>query len=151
VDLAPVRAGRRRDRILARGAADDKGQVHAHVMAAGAVMATRGSFPINVKYVFEGEEESSTEHLDHWLETARDKLAADVAIISDTGFFEGNRPAITLSLRGLMYAQIDVVGTCGRPPLRGLRRRRAEPGERPGGDHRRAQGPTDGSASRLLR
>ena len=99
------------DRILARGAADDKGQVHAHVMAAGAVLATRGSFPINVKYVFEGEEESSSVHLDRWLEAERDKLAADVAIISDTGFFEGNLPAITLSLRGLMYAQIDVVGT----------------------------------------
>ena len=99
------------DRILARGAADDKGQVHAHVMAAKAVMAAYGKFPINVKYVFEGEEESSSVHLDHWLETERGKLAADVAIISDTGFFEGNLPAITLSLRGLMYAQIDVVGT----------------------------------------
>ena len=99
------------DRILARGAADDKGQVHAHLMAAGALLAARGGFPINVKYVFEGEEESSSVHLDHWLETERDKLAADVAIISDTGFFEGNLPAITLSLRGLMYAQIDVVGT----------------------------------------
>ena len=80
-------------------------------MAAGAVLAARGSLPINVKYVFEGEEESSSVHLDHWLETERDRLTADVAIISDTGFFEGNRPAITLSLRGLMYAQIDVVGT----------------------------------------
>ena len=99
------------DRILARGAADDKGQVHAHVMAAGAVLAARGSLPINVKYVFEGEEESSSVHLDHWLEAERDRLSADVAIISDTGFFEGNLPAITLSLRGLMYAQIDVVGT----------------------------------------
>jgi acetylornithine deacetylase/succinyl-diaminopimelate desuccinylase-like protein len=99
------------DRILARGAADDKGQVHAHVMAAGAVLAARGSLPINVKYVFEGEEESSSVHLDQWLEAERDRLSADVAFISDTGFFEGNRPAITLSLRGLMYAQIDVVGT----------------------------------------
>jgi len=99
------------DRILARGAADDKGQVHAHVMAAGAILATHGRYPVNVKYVFEGEEESSSVHLDHWLENERDKLAADVAIISDTGFFEGNLPAITLSLRGLMYAQIDVVGT----------------------------------------
>ena len=80
-------------------------------MAAGALLAARGSFPINVKYVFEGEEESSSVHLDHWLEAERDRLAADVAIISDTGFFEGNLPAITLSLRGLMYAQIDVVGT----------------------------------------
>jgi acetylornithine deacetylase/succinyl-diaminopimelate desuccinylase-like protein len=99
------------ERMLARGAADDKGQVHAHVMAASAILATRGGLPVNVKYVFEGEEESSSEHLDAWLTTQRDRLAADVAVISDTGFFQGNLPAITLSLRGLMYAQIDVVGT----------------------------------------
>jgi acetylornithine deacetylase/succinyl-diaminopimelate desuccinylase-like protein len=98
-------------RMLARGAADDKGQVHAHAMAAGAILATRGAFPINVKYVFEGAEESGSEGLDAWLATNRDRLAADVAIISDTGFFEGNIPAITVSLRGLMYAQIDVVGS----------------------------------------
>ena len=99
------------DRMLARGAADDKGQVHAHVMAAGAVLATRGGLPVNVRYVFEGEEESSSIHLDAWLTSERDRLTADVAIISDTGFFEGNLPSITLSLRGIMYAQIDVVGT----------------------------------------
>ena len=99
------------DRILARGAADDKGQVHAHVMAAGAILATHGRYPVNVKYVFEGEEESSSAHLDAWLAASKERLSADVAIISDTGFFEGNLPAITLSLRGLMYAQIDVVGT----------------------------------------
>jgi acetylornithine deacetylase/succinyl-diaminopimelate desuccinylase-like protein len=99
------------DRILARGAGDDKGQVHAHVMAAGALLATRGRLPVNVKYVFEGEEESSSVHLDAWLTTERERLAADVAVISDTGFFDGNLPAITLSLRGMMYAQIDVVGT----------------------------------------
>jgi acetylornithine deacetylase/succinyl-diaminopimelate desuccinylase-like protein len=98
-------------RMLARGAADDKGQVHAHAMAAGAILATRGVFPINVKYVFEGAEESGSEGLDAWLAANRDRLAADVAIISDTGFFEGNIPAITVSLRGLMYAQIDVVGS----------------------------------------
>lgn len=99
------------DRILARGAADDKGQIHAHVMAAAAILATRGGYPVNVKYVFEGEEESGSTHLDDWLADNKERLSADVAIISDTGFFEGNLPAITLSLRGLMYAQIDVVGT----------------------------------------
>lgn len=98
-------------RILARGAADDKGQVHAHAMAAAAILATRGSFPVNVRYVFEGAEESASEGLDAWLTGNRDRLRADVAIISDTGFFEGNIPAITVSLRGLMYAQIDVVGS----------------------------------------
>jgi acetylornithine deacetylase/succinyl-diaminopimelate desuccinylase-like protein len=98
-------------RMLARGAADDKGQIHLHVMAAAAQLATRGGFPVNLKYIFEGEEESSSVHLDRWLETHRDRLSADVAIISDSGFFEGNRPAITIGLRGMMYAQIDVVGT----------------------------------------
>jgi acetylornithine deacetylase/succinyl-diaminopimelate desuccinylase-like protein len=99
------------DRMLARGAADDKGQIHAHVMAARAVLATRGALPVNVKYVFEGEEESTSLHLEPWLVANREKVAADVAIISDTGFFEGNIPAITLALRGIMYAQIDVTGT----------------------------------------
>jgi acetylornithine deacetylase/succinyl-diaminopimelate desuccinylase-like protein len=97
-------------RILARGAADDKGQVHMHLRAAEAILATRGSLPVNLRFVFEGEEESASEHLDRWLEANRRRLTADVAVISDTGFFEGNLPAITLSLRGLMYAQIDVTG-----------------------------------------
>jgi acetylornithine deacetylase/succinyl-diaminopimelate desuccinylase-like protein len=96
------------DRILARGAADDKGQIHAHVVAATALLATRGRFPLNVKYVFEGDEESSSEPLEGWLTANQHRLAADAAIISDTGFYEGNVPAITVGLRGLMYAQIDV-------------------------------------------
>jgi acetylornithine deacetylase/succinyl-diaminopimelate desuccinylase-like protein len=100
-------------RMLARGAADDKGQIHAHVMAAAASFAIRGGLPLNVRYVFEGEEESSSANLDRWLETNRERLAADAVIISDTGFFEGNVPSLTVSLRGLMYAQIDVVG----PPI----------------------------------
>ncbi|MGZ6373011.1 MAG: M20/M25/M40 family metallo-hydrolase, partial [Candidatus Limnocylindria bacterium] len=53
----------------------------------------------------------SSIHLDAWLEANRDRLAADVAIISDSGFFEGNIPAITVGLRGISYAQIDVVGS----------------------------------------
>jgi acetylornithine deacetylase/succinyl-diaminopimelate desuccinylase-like protein len=99
------------DRLFARGAADDKGHIHAHLMAAQALLATRGTLPVNVKYLFEGEEESGSVNLDRWLAANTAKLAADAVVISDTGFFEGNVPAITISLRGLMYAQIDVVGT----------------------------------------
>ena len=99
------------DRMLARGAADDKGQIHLHLMAAAAELAVRGGFPVNLKYIFEGEEESSSVHLERWLLANQDRLRADVAIISDSGFFEGNRPAITIGLRGMMYAQVDVVGT----------------------------------------
>ncbi len=99
------------DRMLARGAADDKGQIHAHLMAAAAILATRGAFPVNLRYLFEGEEESSSVNLERWLTANQERLAADVVVVSDTGFFEGNLPAITVGLRGMMYAQIDVVGT----------------------------------------
>src|SRR4051794_40052670 len=98
-------------RILARGAADDKSHVHMHLRATEALLATRGALPVNLRFLFEGEEESSSENLDRWLETNKERLKADVAVISDTGFFEGNLPAITLGLRGLMYAQIDVTGS----------------------------------------
>lgn len=98
-------------RIYARGAADDKSHVHLHLRAAEAILATRGGLPVNLRFVFEGEEESSSVHLDAWIAANRERLAADVVFISDSGFFEGNRPAITVGLRGLMYAQIDVTGT----------------------------------------
>jgi len=97
-------------RMLGRGAADDKGQVHAHVRAAEALLATRGRLPVNVRYLFEGEEESGSPNLEAWLLANLGRLAADVVVISDTGFYQGNRPAITLSVRGNMYAQIDVTG-----------------------------------------
>ena len=99
------------DRILGRGVADDKGQLHLHLRAIEALLATRGRLPVNLRIVFEGEEESSSVHLDRWLEANRGRLAADFALISDTGFFDGNIPSITVGLRGLMYAQIDVTGT----------------------------------------
>jgi acetylornithine deacetylase/succinyl-diaminopimelate desuccinylase-like protein len=99
------------DRLLGRGAADDKGQLHLHLRAVEALLATRGGLPVNLRFVFEGEEESSSANLDAWLVANRDRLAADFAVISDTWFFEGNLPAITVALRGMMYAQIDVTGT----------------------------------------
>ncbi|MBA3779584.1 MAG: dipeptidase [Chloroflexi bacterium] len=97
-------------RVYARGAADDKGQVHLHLAAAEAWLKKRGALPINLRFCFEGEEESGSVHLDRWLEANRARLQADVAVVSDSGFFEGNLPAITIGLRGLMYAQIDVTG-----------------------------------------
>ena len=74
-------------------------------------MQTRGALPVNLKVVIEGEEESSSIHLDAWLEANKDRLTADFAVISDTGFFEGNLPAITVGLRGIVYIQLDVTGS----------------------------------------
>jgi acetylornithine deacetylase/succinyl-diaminopimelate desuccinylase-like protein len=98
-------------RIYARGASDDKAQLHIHLWAARAWLETRGRLPINLRFVFEGEEESSTENLERWLPANRSRLESDLVVISDSGFFEGNLPAITVGLRGLMYAQIDVEGS----------------------------------------
>lgn len=97
-------------RVYARGAADDKGNLNIHLDAAEAWLTTRRGLPVNLRFVFEGEEESGSVHLDAWLEANRALLSGDVAVISDTGFFEGNRPAITIGLRGLMYCQVDVTG-----------------------------------------
>jgi acetylornithine deacetylase/succinyl-diaminopimelate desuccinylase-like protein len=99
------------DRILGRGVSDDKGQLHLHLRATEALLATRGGLPVNLRFVFEGEEESSSVNLDRWLAANRHRLGADFAVISDTGFFEGNLPSITIALRGMMYAQVDVTGT----------------------------------------
>jgi acetylornithine deacetylase/succinyl-diaminopimelate desuccinylase-like protein len=98
-------------RMLARGSSDDKSQIHMHLRAIEALLATDRKLPVNVKLIFEGEEESSSIHLDAWLEANRDRLQADFAVISDTSFFEGNLPSITVSLRGLTYFQLDVFGS----------------------------------------
>ena len=109
-DTAPFDPFVRDGRMIGRGAADDKGQLHMHLRAAEALFATRGRLPLNLRVVFEGEEESTSASMPAWLEANRDRLAADVVVISDTGFFEGNIPAMTESLRGILYTQIDVSG-----------------------------------------
>jgi acetylornithine deacetylase/succinyl-diaminopimelate desuccinylase-like protein len=98
-------------KVYARGAADDKGQVHLHLGAARAWLEAHGRLPVNVKYVFEGEEESGSTNFDPWLEANAGRLAGDLVVVSDTSFYEGNKPAITIGLRGLVYAQIDVYGS----------------------------------------
>jgi len=98
-------------KMLARGASDCKCHVSMHTRAIEALIATRRAIPVNLKIVFEGEEESSSVHLDAWLEANKARLKADFAVISDTGFFEGNIPAVTIGLRGLTYFQLNVTGS----------------------------------------
>ena len=98
-------------RVYARGAADDKSHVHLHLWAARAWLETRGRLPLNIKFVMEGEEESGSDSFEPWLLANKDRLGADLVVISDTGFYEGNHPALTVGLRGLVYTQIDVTGS----------------------------------------
>jgi acetylornithine deacetylase/succinyl-diaminopimelate desuccinylase-like protein len=109
-EAAPFEPIVRDGRILARGASDDKSNVMITLLAVEGVLATAGRLPVNLKIVFEGEEESSSVHLDAWLEANRERLAADAALVADSGFFEGNLPAITVGLRGISAAEIHVRG-----------------------------------------
>jgi acetylornithine deacetylase/succinyl-diaminopimelate desuccinylase-like protein len=109
-EAAPFDPIVRDGRVLARGASDDKSNIAVAVGAAEALLATRGTLPVNLKLVFEGEEESSSVHLDPWLTANAARLAADVALVADSGFFEGNLPAITVGLRGICAAEIHVRG-----------------------------------------
>ncbi|MBR0657241.1 dipeptidase [Plastoroseomonas arctica] len=95
-------------RIRARGAVDDKGQVMMWVEALRAWHTVAGWPPVAVTVLIEGEEEVGSDNLDAFVAANRELLRSDVAIISDTGMWDIDTPAITTRLRGLVYAQIDV-------------------------------------------
>ncbi len=97
-------------RIVARGAVDDKGQLMTFVEAFRAWIDETGSLPIKVTVMLEGEEESGSPSLNPFLEANRDELQADVCIVCDTGMWDINSPAITYTLRGLLYLQVTLRG-----------------------------------------
>jgi acetylornithine deacetylase/succinyl-diaminopimelate desuccinylase-like protein len=94
--------------ISARGAADDKGQVLTFVEACRAWKAVTGSLPINVTFLVEGAEEDGSKFLPEFVEANKDELKADVALVCDTGMWDQNTPAITSSLRGMVYEEIII-------------------------------------------
>lgn len=97
-------------RIWGRGTTDDKGQLLCHILAAEAWLKAVGSLPINLKMVFEGEEEVGSLHFGEVIDKARKDLQADLLIVSDSPMHSEGQPAITHSLRGLDYFQVDVTG-----------------------------------------
>ena len=97
-------------RIYARGSVDDKGQLFLHVKALEAHLAVRGTLPVNVIVLAEGEEEVGSEHLAPFIEQHAKRLACDAVVISDSSMFAPGQPSILSSLRGLAYMQIDVTG-----------------------------------------
>jgi acetylornithine deacetylase/succinyl-diaminopimelate desuccinylase-like protein len=102
--------GPRGKRIVARGAVDDKGQVMMFVEALRAWHEAGGGIPGRVTVLMEGEEEIGSAHLEPFLRAARDELHADLALISDTGMWDIDTPAITTRLRGLLYTQVTLKG-----------------------------------------
>ncbi|MEK4712299.1 dipeptidase [Sporosarcina sp. FSL K6-5500] len=109
-ETGPFEPEVRDNKLYARGASDDKGQVFMHVKAVEALMQKTGGLPVNVKFIIEGEEEIGSPSLEKYIEANKDKLAADVIVISDTGMQGPGQPAVCYGLRGLCGVQIDVQG-----------------------------------------
>jgi acetylornithine deacetylase/succinyl-diaminopimelate desuccinylase-like protein len=99
----------RNEKIYARGACDDKGQMYMHIKAFESLNKTN-TLPCNVKFMIEGEEEIGSKNLEIFVRANTDLLKADVILISDTGIINNNTPSITVGLRGLSYLEVEVVG-----------------------------------------
>jgi len=95
--------------IFARGACDDKGQMFMHVKAFETMMQTN-SLACNVKFMIEGEEEVGSANLGPWIEANKEKLQADVILVSDTSMIANDTPSINVGLRGLSYVEVEVTG-----------------------------------------
>ena len=96
--------------IYARGTADDKGQVHIHLAAFEALKATEGRLPVNLKVIIEGEEEVGGAALYDFVRSSKERLRADVLVVSDTSMLALGVPSVTYGLRGLNYYQIELTG-----------------------------------------
>lgn len=107
-DATPFEPLERDGMLLGRGTADDKGHILMHLEAIRGILDARGRLPLNVKLIAEGEEEDGSDHFAEVVRSHRDQLAADVAVISDTGMLAENVPGLTVGLRGLAYWEVRV-------------------------------------------
>jgi acetylornithine deacetylase/succinyl-diaminopimelate desuccinylase-like protein len=97
------------EKIYARGACDDKGQVYMHVKAFE-MMTKLNQVPCNIKFMVEGEEEVGSDNLGIFVKENKAKLKADVILVSDTAIISLEHPSITVGLRGLSYVEVEVTG-----------------------------------------
>jgi acetylornithine deacetylase/succinyl-diaminopimelate desuccinylase-like protein len=96
-------------KIFARGSCDDKGQFYMHVKALE-IMNVAGTFPTNIKFLIEGEEEVGSPNLGDFVKAQKDLLKADVVLISDTAMISLDTPSIDVGVRGLTYIELEVTG-----------------------------------------
>jgi acetylornithine deacetylase/succinyl-diaminopimelate desuccinylase-like protein len=104
----PFEPTERDGNIYARGAVDDKGQVMAQVKALESLLAATGKLPINVRVIFEGEEEVGGEGIADFVASKPPELKADFALVSDTELFAPGLPTLCVGLRGMIYTELEV-------------------------------------------
>jgi acetylornithine deacetylase/succinyl-diaminopimelate desuccinylase-like protein len=109
-ETPPFEPSERNGNLYARGACDDKGQMYMHIKAVEALLAIHGRLPVNVKFLIEGEEEVGGESISEFVPKHKDKLKADVALVSDTELFADGIPTLCVGLRGLMYLEVEARG-----------------------------------------
>lgn len=97
------------EKIYARGACDDKGQMFMHVKALE-VMTKTNTLACNIKFMIEGEEEVGSVNLGKFLEGNKEKLKADIVLVSDTSMISMEHPSLETGLRGLAYMEVEVTG-----------------------------------------
>ncbi len=97
-------------RIYARGSADNKGQLFAHLAAIEAIQAVEGSLPVSIKFIFEGEEEMGSPHLERFIVDHPTLLQADAQYTSDASIHDSGRPMIILGMKGMVYLELKAKG-----------------------------------------
>ena len=96
--------------LYARGASDDKGQMFAQIKAVEALRAVHEEFPINLKFLIEGEEEVGGETIAAYVATNQERLRADAALVSDTAMYAAGTPTLCTGLRGMIYMEWEARG-----------------------------------------
>jgi acetylornithine deacetylase/succinyl-diaminopimelate desuccinylase-like protein len=106
----PFEPTERNGNLYARGAVDDKGQVVAQVKALESLLATNKALPLNVRVIFEGEEEVGGEGIAEYVASKPADLKADFALVCDSELFAPGLPTLCVGLRGMIYTEIEVRG-----------------------------------------
>jgi acetylornithine deacetylase/succinyl-diaminopimelate desuccinylase-like protein len=97
-------------RLYARGVSDNKGPMLIPIAVARAFLATRGALPLNIKFVFEGEEEVGSRNLEPFVAANRGRLRADMVLSADGAMWRSDEPSITIACRGVCALEVGLKG-----------------------------------------
>jgi len=108
----PFEPTERDGNLYGRGTADDKGQMYSHIKAIEALRTAspEGKLPVNVRFIVEGEEEVGGAAIAKFVAENPERLAADVALVSDTAMYADGMPTLCIGLRGLIYMEVEATG-----------------------------------------